>query len=94
MTPEVKTCQGRYGSGQARVAEVAGGMGRPSMAEKAVLLSFRIFDNQQIDGAETQYFDKVPLKHAEYTLKQFEEDKVRVVPPAARKGAYLAPVLS
>ncbi|WP_018691082.1 2,3,4,5-tetrahydropyridine-2,6-dicarboxylate N-succinyltransferase [Algicola sagamiensis] len=97
VTPEVKEAVLKaielLDSGQARVAEkVAGEWVVHQWLKKAVLLSFRIFDNQQIDGAETQYFDKVPLKHAEYTLKQFEEDKVRVVPPAvARKGTYLAP---
>jgi len=57
--------------------------------KKAVLLYFRLNDNQAINGGFTYYFDKIPLK--------FQQDNVntlgvRVVPPAtARKGAYIAP---
>lgn len=36
------------------------------MVEKAVLLSFRINDNQVIEGAESRFFDKVPMKFANY----------------------------
>lgn len=50
------------------------------MAEKAVLLSFRIQDNQVIDGAESRYFDKVPMKFADYDQARFEKEGFRVVP--------------
>ncbi len=43
------------------------------MAEKAVLLSFRIQDNQVIDGTESRYFDKVPMKFADYDQARFEK---------------------
>ena len=33
--------------------------------KKAVLLSFRLNDNQPIDAGFTQFFDKVPLKYSE-----------------------------
>ncbi|MCK9529737.1 MAG: 2,3,4,5-tetrahydropyridine-2,6-dicarboxylate N-succinyltransferase [Gammaproteobacteria bacterium] len=60
--------------------------------KKAVLLSFRIDDNQLMSGGFTHYFDKVPAKYADYNSRDFREDGVRVVPPAmARRGSYVAP---
>ncbi len=61
------------------------------MVEKAVLLSFRINDNQVIEGAESRYFDKVPMKFANYDEARFQKEGFRVVPPAAvRQGAFIA----
>mgnify|MGYP000669284129 CR=1 FL=1 len=58
--------------------------------KKAVLLSFRIWDNEVIPGAESMFFDKVPLKYSEYTQAMFKSDGVRIVPPAAvRTGSYI-----
>lgn len=66
-------------------------MGHASVAEKAVLLSFRINDNQVIEGAESRYFDKVPMKFANYDEARFQKEGFRVVPPAAvRQGAFIA----
>lgn len=78
-------------TGKARVAEkVAGEWVVHQWLKKAVLLSFRIFDNEVIDGGETQYFDKVPLKYSDYTQEQFEQEGVRIVPPATvRTGSYV-----
>lgn len=60
--------------------------------KKAVLLSFRIEDNEHIKGGFTNYYDKVKSKYADYNSKDFRESGVRVVPPAsARKGSYIAP---
>jgi len=59
--------------------------------KKAVLLSFRLNDNQVMSSGFTQYFDKVPSKFADKTAEQFAADGVRVVPPAmVRKGSYVA----
>ncbi|EJD6581821.1 2,3,4,5-tetrahydropyridine-2,6-dicarboxylate N-succinyltransferase [Providencia rettgeri] len=79
-------------SGKLRVAEkIAGVWITHQWLKKAVLLSFRIQDNQVIDGAESRYFDKVPMKFADYDQARFEKEGFRVVPPAAvRKGAYIA----
>ena len=79
-------------SGQARVAEkIAGEWVTHQWLKKAVLLSFRINDNQVMDGAENRFFDKVPMKYASYSHEQFVAESVRVVPPAAvRKGSYIA----
>ena len=58
--------------------------------KKAVLLSFRLQDNAIMGQAPAQYFDKVPLKFAEYGNKAFAQGGYRVVPPAvARRGAFI-----
>lgn len=60
--------------------------------KQAVLLAFRISDNEIMGGQLTHFFDKVPLKYSEYTKEQFQKDKIRVVPHAMiRKGAYIGP---
>ncbi len=77
--------------GEARVAEKLDGQWHVHQwLKKAVLLSFRIFDNGVIDGAETKYFDKVPQKFADYDEARFRAEAIRVVPPAAvRKGSFI-----
>ena len=58
--------------------------------KKAVLLSFRLQDNLRIPGAESNYYDKVPGKFADYNSNDFRTGGYRVVPPAtARKGAFI-----
>ncbi len=80
-------------TGKARVAEKQDGQWVVNQwLKKAVLLFFRIEDNQFIKGGYTNYYDKVPSKFADYNSKAFREGGFRVVPPAAvRKGAYIAP---
>ncbi len=59
--------------------------------KKAVLLSFRINDNDFIKGGFTNYYDKVLSKYADSNSREFREGGVRVVPPAtARQGSYIA----
>ena len=81
-------------SGEARVAEQRG-VGDWVVNEwlkKAVLLSFRINDNELMRGGFTNYYDKVPSKYADMSSRELREGGVRVVPPAsARKGSYIAP---
>lgn len=95
VTAEIKnavlTSLDLLNSGKARVAEkIAGEWVVHQWLKKAVLLSFRIFDNEIIDGAESKFFDKVPLKYSQYTQAQFEQDGVRIVPPAAvRTGSFV-----
>jgi 2,3,4,5-tetrahydropyridine-2-carboxylate N-succinyltransferase len=78
-------------TGEARVAEkVAGEWVVHQWLKKAVLLSFRLWDNKVIDAADTKYFDKVPLKYNHYTEQQFIADGARIVPPATvRTGSYI-----
>ncbi|MBI5450028.1 MAG: 2,3,4,5-tetrahydropyridine-2,6-dicarboxylate N-succinyltransferase [Gammaproteobacteria bacterium] len=80
-------------SGKARVAEKqGGGWVVNEWLKKAVLLSFRIEDNDFMKGGFTNYYDKVPPKYADMNSRTFRDTGVRVVPPAtARRGAYLAP---
>jgi 2,3,4,5-tetrahydropyridine-2-carboxylate N-succinyltransferase len=79
--------------GQARVAEKIDGHWQVNQwLKKAVLLSFAIRDNELIPGGETNYFDKVPSKFADYDEARFRAEGFRVVPPAAvRKGSFIAP---
>ncbi len=80
-------------SGAARVAEpTADGWQVNEWLKKAVLLSFRIRENEIMDGGFTNYYDKVDSKFASFSSDQLAASGVRVVPPAsARKGAYVAP---
>ncbi|MFN4262418.1 MAG: 2,3,4,5-tetrahydropyridine-2,6-dicarboxylate N-succinyltransferase [Thioalkalivibrionaceae bacterium] len=80
-------------SGERRVAEKGPeGWIVHEWLKKAVLLSFRIEENQFIKGGFTNYFDKVPSKFADMNSRDFRAGGVRVVPPAtARRGSYIAP---
>jgi 2,3,4,5-tetrahydropyridine-2-carboxylate N-succinyltransferase len=80
-------------TGKTRVAEKKGGDWVVNdWLKKAVLLSFRIEDNEFMKGGFTNYYDKVPSKYADYNSRNFRESGVRVVPPAtARRGSYIAP---
>ena len=59
--------------------------------KKAVLLSFRLEDNQPMSaGGYTQFYDKVPSKFEHYTAADFAAGGFRVVPPAvARRGSFI-----
>ncbi|MCW8091673.1 2,3,4,5-tetrahydropyridine-2,6-dicarboxylate N-succinyltransferase [Alteromonas sp. ASW11-130] len=78
-------------SGEARVAEkIAGEWVVHQWLKKAVLLYFRLHNNIVIEGAESRFFDKVPLKYSDYSPEEFVSAGVRIVPPAAvRTGSYL-----
>src|SRR3970040_1302615 len=80
-------------SGRARVAEKKNGQWIVNeWLKKAVLLYFRIEDNEFIKGGYTNYWDKIPSKFADYNSKNFRDGGFRVVPlSAVRKGAYIAP---
>ena len=80
-------------SGEARVAEPhAGGWLVNEWLKKAVLLSFRVRDNEMIDAGYTRFFDKVPLKYAHASSAQLRAGGARIVPQAlVRRGAHIAP---
>ena len=80
-------------TGKARVAEKVDGQWRVNdWLKKAVLLSFRLYDNQVIEAGYTKFFDKVPLKYSAFDEQRFRAEGVRVVPHAiVRRGAYVAP---
>ena len=79
-------------SGKARVAEPCGDSWQVNQwLKKAVLISFRMRDNEVIDAGYTRFYDKVAMKYADYTAERFADDRVHVVPDAiVRKGAYVA----
>jgi 2,3,4,5-tetrahydropyridine-2,6-dicarboxylate N-succinyltransferase len=79
-------------SGQARVAEKINGRWQVSeWLKKAVLLSFRLFDNVPVDAGYTRFYDKVPLKYSQHDADRFRSEGVRVVPPAVvRRGAHIS----
>jgi 2,3,4,5-tetrahydropyridine-2,6-dicarboxylate N-succinyltransferase len=59
--------------------------------KKAVLLSFRLNDNQIMKAGDLGFYDKVPTKFAHLTEEEMKATGVRVVPPAvARRGSYIA----
>ena len=78
--------------GKLRVAEKSDGHWKTNeWIKKAVLLSFRIADNEVVRDGYTNYFDKVPSKYTSYGLHQFKNDGCRIVPPAiVRYGSYIA----
>ncbi len=83
------------GRGDLRVSEKKEGIWiTHQWIKKAVLLSFRLFPNQLI-GQESDFnrwYDKVPLKCAEWDEKDFQNAKFRSVPGSiVRESAYIAP---
>jgi len=58
--------------------------------KKAVLLSFRLKDNEMMLGSSTNYFDKVDSKFRHFTEQDFKNGGYRVVPNAiARHGSFI-----
>ncbi|MEK9770940.1 MAG: 2,3,4,5-tetrahydropyridine-2,6-dicarboxylate N-succinyltransferase [Nitrosomonadales bacterium] len=58
--------------------------------KKAVLLSFRLKDNEIMQGGATNYFDKVDSKFRNYSEEDFKKGGFRVVPNAiARHGSFI-----
>jgi 2,3,4,5-tetrahydropyridine-2-carboxylate N-succinyltransferase len=78
--------------GKLRVAEKINGVWIVNQwVKKAVLLSFRLNNNQLIQSGEQKFYDKVPLKFAQHDQDNFAQQGIRVVPGAVvRQGAYLA----
>ncbi len=79
-------------SGALRIAEKHEGRWRINeWAKKAILLYFQIVKSEVMDSGFTRFYDKIPAKYADYTIEQFAQSGVRVVPQACvRKGAYVA----
>ena len=59
--------------------------------KKAVLLSFRLKDNEQIQAGSLGFYDKVQTKFSHLSAAELKEAGVRIVPPAvARRGSFIA----
>ena len=80
-------------SGKLRVAtrEGVGQWTVHQWIKKAVLLSFRLKDNEVIAAGDLGFYDKVPTKFAHLSPQELAATGVRVVPPAvARRGSFVA----
>jgi 2,3,4,5-tetrahydropyridine-2-carboxylate N-succinyltransferase len=77
--------------GQVRVAEkIAGQWQVHQWVKKAVLLSFRVLDNQVYDDGVSKFYDKVPQKFTNFSAADFTATGSRIVPQAiVRNGSYL-----
>jgi len=87
-------------SGDYRVADMVGGnLKVEQWLKKAVLLSFRLFDNVPMPGGPTDpirgeapWFDKVAPKFAGWDDARFRNAGFRAVPNCTvRRGSYIAP---
>jgi 2,3,4,5-tetrahydropyridine-2-carboxylate N-succinyltransferase len=59
--------------------------------KKAVLLSFRLKDNEIVRAGDLGFYDKVQTKFAHLSPEEMKATGVRVVPPAvARRGSFIA----
>ena len=80
-------------NGQLRVA-TRDGVGQwttHQWIKKAVLLSFRLKDNELIEAGDLGFYDKVPTKFGGLSAEEMAATGVRVVPPAvARRGSFIA----
>jgi 2,3,4,5-tetrahydropyridine-2-carboxylate N-succinyltransferase len=80
-------------SGKLRVAsrEGVGQWTVHQWIKKAVLLSFRLKDNELMRAGDLGFYDKVPTKFARLSEQEMRATGVRVVPPAvARRGSFIA----
>lgn len=81
-------------AGRLRVAtrEAVGQWTVHQWIKKAVLLSFRLRDNEVVAAGDLGFYDKVPTKFSGLSEEQLRATGVRVVPPAvARRGSFIAP---
>ncbi|MDR1529510.1 MAG: 2,3,4,5-tetrahydropyridine-2,6-dicarboxylate N-succinyltransferase [Burkholderiales bacterium] len=79
-------------AGRLRVAEKIGDEWvTHQWLKKAVLLSFRLADNEPLRAGALTFYDKVPVKFSAMEADALAATGVRIVPPAtARRGAYIA----
>jgi len=89
----IESCLDGLETGDLRVAEPAGPVGEWSVNQwlkKAVLLSFRLHDNEVIEAGYTKFFDKLPLRWGNEHGERIDQTGARVVPPATvRRGAHI-----
>ncbi len=93
VTEAVEHVIAELNSGHLRVAtrQSVGQWTTHQWIKKAVLLSFRLKDNELMKAGDLAFYDKVPTKFAHLDEEAMKATGVRVVPPAvARRGSYLA----
>ncbi len=78
--------------GELRVAEpVADQWVVNQWIKKAVLLSFKLYENKPMQAGELGFYDKVAVKFHADDVEKIKQSGTRIVPPAvARYGSYLA----
>jgi 2,3,4,5-tetrahydropyridine-2-carboxylate N-succinyltransferase len=89
----VENVTGQLNNGSLRVAtrEGVGQWTTHQWIKKAVLLSFRLHDNEIMRAGDLGFFDKVKTKFSHLDADQMRATGVRVVPPAvARRGSFIA----
>jgi len=88
----VEECLDGLESGRFRVAEPLGPAGEwrvNQWLKKAVLLAFRVHDNEIIEAQYARFFDKLPLRWSDQR-GDISGTGARVVPPATvRRGAFI-----
>ncbi len=93
VTDAVEHVIAELDSGKLRVA-TREGVGRWTVhqwVKKAVLLSFRLTDNEVMRAGDLGFFDKVKTKFTHLSDGELKASGVRVVPPAvARRGSFVA----
>jgi 2,3,4,5-tetrahydropyridine-2-carboxylate N-succinyltransferase len=93
LVQAVEECLDGLETGRFRVAEPLGPPGEwrvNQWLKKAVLLSFRVHENEVIEAGYTNFFDKLPLRWGSRHGERVEETGARVVPPATvRRGAHI-----
>ena len=88
----VENTLSQLNSGKIRVAtrQAVGQWTTHQWIKKAVLLSFRLKDNELMHAGDLGFFDKVKTKFAHLSDTEMRATGVRVVPPAvARRGSFI-----
>jgi 2,3,4,5-tetrahydropyridine-2-carboxylate N-succinyltransferase len=92
VTEAVEHVIAQLNSGKLRVPprESVGQWTTHQWIKKAVLLSFRLKDNEVIKAGDLGFYDKVQTKFAHMDEAGMKASGVRIVPPAvARRGSFL-----
>ena len=93
LAEAVETCLDGLESGRFRVAEPLGPPGEwrvNQWLKKAVLLAFRVHENEVIEAGYAKFYDKLPLRWGSGHGEAIDEVGARVVPPATvRRGAHV-----
>ena len=89
----VAQCLAGLNNGSLRIAQKINAQWQVEQwLKKAVLLSFRLYDNQPMAAGYTHFYDKVAVKYRNCDETTLRQSGVRIVPPAtARYGSYQAP---
>ena len=89
LRESIEHCLFNLDNGQYRIAvPTSDGWVVNQWLKQAILLNFKIQENQTIHAGYTTFYDKLPLKFQKQT--DFEQNNVRVVPHAiARYGSYV-----